>query len=133
MLTKSGSQKFQNAIQLILMLVLFASTFAFFPQPAVAANQPALAKGSGGIGTLIAKLDGRKISLSGTNFNKSREYIVNAKSGKGNSAKLGTVKSNKEGSFKTTLTLPVKFKITKTLTVCVKDTKSGKRTCTTAN
>jgi hypothetical protein len=28
--------------------------------------------------------------------------------------------------------LPVKFKITKTLTVCVKDTKSGKRTCTTA-
>jgi hypothetical protein len=126
-----GSQRFQKTIQLMLIVVLLTTTFAFLPQPAVAANQPALAKGTGSNGTLTAQLNGKKITISGTNFNKNRDFIANAKSGKGNSAKLGTVKSNSSGSFKTTFTLPDKFKIVKNLTVCVKETKNGKRTCTT--
>ena len=130
MLITFGSQRIQKTIQLILIVVILATTFAFLPQPAVAAGQTALTNGSS-TGTLTAQLVGRKVTISGTDFNKSREFIVNAKSGKGNTAKLGKVKSNAKGTFKATFTLPDKFKIVKNLTVCVKDTKTGKRTCTT--
>jgi hypothetical protein len=124
-----GSQRFQKTIQLLLVLVMLSASFAFWPQPVAAADQPALAKATGGSGTLTAQLNVRKITISGTNFNKNREFIVNVKSGKGNTAKLGTVKSNSKGSFKTTFTLPSKFKIVKGMTVCVKDNKTSKRTC----
>ncbi len=126
-----GSQRFQKTTQLILIVVLFATSFAFLPQPVVAAHQPALAKGTGSNGSLSAQLNNRKVTISGTNFIKNREFIVNAKSFKGNTAKLGTIKSNNSGSFKVTYNLPDKFKVVKTLTVCVKDSKTSKRTCTT--
>ena len=125
MSTIFGSQKFQKSIQLILIVVLLTSTMAFLPQPAIAK------KGTGSSGTLTAKLNGRKVIVSGSGFPKSHEFVVNAKSGKGNTAKLGTVKSSAVGGFGATYTLPDKFKINKTLTVCVKDNKSNKRTCTT--
>jgi hypothetical protein len=125
MSTILGSRKFQKTIQLILILVLLSTSFAFLPQ------QAAPAKASGGAGTLTAQLNGRKVTISGADFNKNREFIVNAKSGKGNTAKLGSVKSNNKGVFKTTFTLPNQFKIVKSLTVCVKDRQNGKRTCTT--
>jgi hypothetical protein len=132
MFTLLSSQRFQKSIQLILIVVLLVSTFAFLPQPAVAADQAAQARGNSSAGTLTAKLDGRKVTISGTNFNKNREFIAIAKSKKGSSSKLGTVKSSSSGSFKITFTLPAdKFKILKNLTVCVKDTKNNKRTCTT--
>jgi hypothetical protein len=125
-----GSQRFQKTIQLVLIVVLLATTFAFLPQPAVAAEHAALANVNSN-GTLTAQLNGRKVTISGTNFNKSREFIANAKSGNGNSTKLGSVKSNSKGAFKTTFNLPVKFKITKNLMVCVRDIKTSKRTCVT--
>lgn len=119
-----GSQRFQKITQLFLIVILLASSFAFLPQPAVA-------KGTGSKGSLTAKLDGRKVTVSGENFAKSHEFTVNAKSAKGNAAKLGTIKADSNGSFRNTYTLPDKFKIVKTLTVCVKDNRSNKRTCTT--
>jgi hypothetical protein len=126
-----SSHRIQKTIQFILIVVLLATSFAFLPQPAVAADQAAPAKGNGGAGTLTAQLNGRKITISGADFNKNREFIVNAKSGKGNTTKLGSVKSNNKGVFKTTFTLPNQFKMVKSLTVCVKDRQNGKRTCTT--
>ena len=129
MSTLLSSQRFQKSVQLMLVVVLLAATFAFLPQPAAAADRAAQARGNGGAGTLTAKLDGRKVTINGTNFNKNREFMVNAKSGKGTTAKLGTVKSSDTGTFKSTFTLPDKIKIIKNLTVCVKDTKNNKRTC----
>ena len=83
-----GSQSFQKTIQLVLIVVLLATTLAFLPQPAVAADHSAL-NNAGVKGTLTAQLNGRKVTISGTNFNSSREFIVNAKSGNGSSTKLG--------------------------------------------
>jgi len=129
MSTLLSSQRFQKTVQLMLVVVLLVATFAFLPQPAAAADQAAQARGNGGAGTLTAKLDGRKITISGTNFNKSREFIVNVRSGKNNGAKLGTLKSSDAGTFRSTFTLPDKITIVKNLSVCVKDTKNNKRTC----
>jgi len=131
MSTNLSSHRFQKTIQFILIVVLLATSFAFLPQPAVAADQSAPSNGNGGAGTLTAQLNGRKVTISGAGFNKNREFIVNAKSGKGNTTKLGSVKSNNKGVFKTTFTLPTQFKMVKSLTVCVKDRQNGKRTCTT--
>jgi hypothetical protein len=117
-----GSQKFQKTIQLALIVAVLVSTFAFLPYP-VAAGQK---------GTLIARVENGKVTISGENFNKNRDFIVNAKSGKTNSAKLGTVKSNDTGVLtRTTFSLPTNLKSTRPLTVCVKDIKNNKRTCTT--
>jgi hypothetical protein len=118
------SQKLQKAIQLIMIVALLASTLAFLPQPA-------MATGKGSVGTLAAQLNGRKVTVSGTDFIKNRGFIVNAKSSKGSASKLGTVTSNSVGAFKTVFTLPDKFKVVKGLTVCVKDNKTSKRTCVT--
>ncbi len=125
-----SSQKIQKTIQIMLILALLAATFAFLPQPAVAATKAVVDKTSGSAGSLTAKLSGRKVTVSGENFSKNREFVINAKSGKGNAAKLGTLKSNNSGAFKATFTLPDKFKIIKSLTICAKDKKTGKRTCT---
>jgi hypothetical protein len=130
MLNNFGSQRFQKITQIVLIVVLLATTFAFLPQPAAAAEHSALAHASGN-GTLTAQLNNRKVTISGTNFNKSREFMVNAKSGNGTSNKLGSIKSNSKGAFKTTFNLPDKFKIVKNLMVCVRDTKTSKRTCVT--
>ncbi len=130
MLNNFGSQKFQKMIQIVLIVALLATTFAFLPQPAVAADHSALANASGS-GTLTAQLNNRKVTISGTNFNKSREFMVNAKSGNGSSTKLGSIKSNTKGAFKTTFNLPDKFKVVKNLMVCVRDMKTSKRTCVT--
>jgi len=119
-----GSQKFQKSIQLMLIVALLVSTFAFLPQPAIA-------KGKSSVGTLAAKLNGKKVTVTGSGFPKSHEFTLNAKSKKGNTTKLGTLKSSVAGGFSATYTLPDKFKIVKSLTVCAKDNRSNKRTCTT--
>ncbi len=120
-----ASQKLQKAIQIFLIFVLLTSSLAFLPQTVQA-------KGSTG-GTLSAHMNSRKVSISGQNFPKNHDYIVTAKSGKGSATKIGSVKSSASGSFTATLTLPTKFKLnTKATTVCVKDNRTSKRTCTTA-
>ncbi len=120
--TYLSSQRFQKIIQLALVVAMLASSIAFLPQPTQA-------KGSSG--TLTARLNGKKVTVSGEDFRQNREFIVNAKSAKGSNAKLGTLKSDKAGSFQSTFTLPDKFKVVKNLTVCVKDNRTSKRTCTT--
>jgi len=117
------SKKFYRLFQLIIILALLASTFAVLPQAVQAGSQK---------GVLTAKLASQKVTVSGENFNKNHEFVVTGKSGKSSSAKLGYLKSDDSGVLaKTVFTLPDKLKVVKTLTVCVKDTKSNKRTCIT--
>lgn len=128
-------RKLGNLMRLLLVLAIFATAIAWFPQNALAATGPAsAAEQLNAVPVKVtAVLVNRTIVIKATNLPRSRTFFVRVKERVNDSwQKIGKGRSNKQGRLELTLDLPARLYNKNQLRMCLKDTITNKTYCTIA-